>query len=350
MTALLKQYTFRLTPPADDQVRPPPSGDSAADGCVVFFTRRADPEVSELTRLLTVLGVPSRRIDADSLSSIELDLDTPGILRIDGDRVRITACWTRRFWPSAMAVPRTSADVLRRDSWLALVRQAPTLASVAWPGPRLGLLQQLTDAVRVGIRVPPTVVSTDPVEAARRFSGDMLIVKTLGMHFVERVPGTLEGIFPCVRSRADIQSRDRLPETSPLVIQEYVRHEAEYRVYFIQGKLITLEVRKPSPDAVWRDQESVQVRETKDVPEVAALVTCLAARWKLHFGAFDVLLADDGPVFLEVNFDGDWRWYERRAGVRSISRTIACAIRDRHRHAGGRVDRSGAGLLPLMTG
>ncbi|KAB8194175.1 hypothetical protein FH608_018565 [Nonomuraea phyllanthi] len=349
MTSLLDRCTFTLTAD-DDRSRRPLLAGSAAGGCVVFCSRRADHEVSEVARLLGLLGVPSCRIDADALGSIELDLSDPGALRIDGRDVRATVCWTRRFWRSAMTVPPTATGVLRADSWLALVRQAAVLAATAWPGPRLGLMEQLRDAARAGVRVPATLVTTDPAAAAARIPGDELVVKALDRHVVERVPGTLDGVFPRVWTRAGLAAHRAPPETPPLVVQEYVRHEAEYRVYFVRGRQIALQVGKPAPDAIWRDRESVTVREADHPLEVAALVSCLAARWRLDYGAFDVLLTAGGPVFLEVNADGDWRWYETRAGVRAISRTIALTLRDLHLSAGGRIDRAAGGTLPLMTG
>lgn len=349
MTSLLDRSTFTLTAAADQRRYTQPV-DSAADGCVVFFSRRADPEVSEVARLLSLLGVPFRRIDADVLGSIEFNLNDPGALRVDGYRVRATVCWTRRFWASAMTVPPTTAGILMANSWIALVREAPMLAPTVWPGPRLGLLAQLRDAAEVGVRVPATVVTTDPAAVARRVAMEKLVVKVLDMHAVERVPGTLDGLFPRIWPRSDLAAHDGSAATPPLVVQEYVRHRAEHRVYFVRGRVITLEVGKPSPDAIWRNREAVQVRETESLPDVAALVARLAARWRLDFGAFDVLLTDDGPVFLEANADGDWRWYEARAGTRSISRTIAYTLRNLHLSAGGQVDRSAIGPLPLMTG
>ncbi|MEV0390010.1 hypothetical protein [Nonomuraea sp. NPDC050643] len=346
---MFDQWTYRLGAWDGDQPHAGRPTGSAAGGCVVFFTRRADPETTELQRVLALLGVPSRRVDADDPGSIELDLNDPGLLRLDGSLVRPTACWTRRFWASAMALPRSPADVLHRDSWLALVRQSPELAPVAFPGPGLGLglLEQLNDAARAGIRIPATIVTTDPAEAARRLPGDRLVVKTLGPHFAEPVPGTLHGLSPRVLPRGEIGCHDGLP---PLVVQEYVRHRAEYRVYFVRGELIMFEVSKPSPDAIWRAQEAVRVRAEERVPEVRAVVARLAERWSLAFGAFDVLLTDDGVVFLEVNADGDWRWYETKAGTRSVSRTIALTLRDLHLAAGGHATRSGVGLLMLLAG
>lgn len=316
---------------------------------MVFFTRAADAEVSELERLLTLLGVPALRIDADDLESIQVEPTAPATIRIGGRSVRPTASWTRRFWPSAMAPARTPVDVLHRDSWLALAAQLARSAPAALPGPRLGLLEQLTRAAASGVGVPATIVGTDLAGAADRLPGDRLVVKVLDAHFVESAPGTLHGFLPCVLPRAEIAG---LATTSriPLVVQEYVRHTAEYRVYAMRGELITFEVRKPAPDAIWRDPDTVAVRAVAAPADVAAAVTGLAGRWRLGYGAFDVLATDGGAVFLEVNADGDWRWYEAKAGVRTVSRALALMLRDLHTACGGTVTRAGLDLLTVMAG
>lgn len=323
-----------------------PAG-SAAGGCVVFFTRRADAEVSVIERLLALAGVPTRRVDADALGPIQLDLARLGALRIGEELVRPTACWTRRFWSSAMTDPRTAAGLLRRQSWLALVRQSRLLAPHDLPGPRLGLLEQLAGAAAAGVRVPATVVTTAPARGATRLPGDRVVVKTLGPHFVEPEPGTLDGVLPRILPRDELADGEG---PVPLVVQEYVPHLAEYRVYAIGNRLVAFEVRKPSPEAIWHDQQAVQVRQADCPEQVAGLVTELAARWRLGFGAFDVLLTGDGAVLLEVNADGDWLWYEAKAGTRAVSRQVALAVRDLHLAAGGRLDGTGAGLPALLGG
>jgi hypothetical protein len=316
---------------------------------VVFFTRAADAEVSELERLLALLGVPSLRIDADVLGPIQVEPVTPATIRIGGRAVRPTASWTRRFWASAMPPARTPVDVLRRDSWLALAAQLARSAPAALPGPRMGLLEQLTEAAASGVGVPATVVGTDLTEAAGLLPGDRLVVKVLDAHFVESAPGTLHGFLPCVLPRAEVAG----PATTsriPLVVQAYVPHTAEYRVYAMCGELITFEVRKPAPDAIWRDPDAVAVRAVDAPAEVAATVAGLAERWSLGYGAFDVLATEDGPVFLEVNADGDWRWYEAKAGVRTVSRALALMLRDLHIACGGTIKRAGFDLLTVMAG
>ena len=186
--------------------------------------------------------------------------------------------------------------------------------------------------------------------AAVELSGDPIVVKVLDSHVVEATPGILDG-FP-----AQVLSREALAHVPadtqlPLVVQEYVPHDAEYRIYTARGEIIAaFEVSKTSPEAIWTEPDAVSIHEVKPPAEVAAVATELADRWHLGFGAFDVLATAGAPVFLEVNSEGDWRWYERKARTRSVSRSLAVMLRDLHTAAGGTTRGRGGGVLSLLAG
>ena len=56
----------------------------------------------------------------------------------------------------------------------------------------------------------------------------------------------------------------------------------------------------------------------------------LATAFRLHCGAFDFLVCDSEPVFLEVNPGGDWRWIEHKIGSSRVSEAAARMLRDLH--------------------
>jgi hypothetical protein len=108
-----------------------------------------------------------------------------------------------------------------------------------------------------------------------------------------------------------------------------VPHVRELRVYYLNGGICAFEVRKPDPSSPWTDPGSVIVTRT-DCPGAAAeAVRILCAAWNLRYGAFDLLLPSSGePVFLEVNRDGDWLWYERKARWHGVSFMAAVMVRE----------------------
>jgi hypothetical protein len=119
------------------------------------------------------------------------------------------------------------------------------------------------------------------------------------------------------------------PTGHPAVVQEYVPHVAEYRVYQLDGSLCAFHVAKPDAASPWTAPDRVAVSRA-DCPEaVAEAVRTLSRSWGLRFGAFDVLLTGDGePVFLEANPDGDWLWFERKAAWAGVSVTAAVMVRE----------------------
>jgi len=88
-------------------------------------------------------------------------------------------------------------------------------------------------------------------------------------------------------------------------------------------------VDKAEPASMWTDPDSVRVSMVSCPQAVADAVRALSVRWGLRYGAFDLLITEAGePVFLEVNPDGDWLWYERKAGWHGISFMAAVMVRE----------------------
>ncbi|WP_051760586.1 BTAD domain-containing putative transcriptional regulator [Herbidospora cretacea] len=301
--------------------------------CVVLADRAGMGEFAGLQRGLRTLGVPSVRIDAGSVADLTRHED--GSLTIDGRRILPTVVWVRHF---GLCGEKEARSLFRAESWVALVDQVTALSSVRIPdGLDPGRLAQLDGAAKAGVRVPRTIVTTDPGNAA--LPCRKIVVKALSRHFVEAEPNLLEGVFPEIGERTAFHARD-----VPMIVQEYVEHTAELRVYHVDGEIRAFRVDKPSPAAIWRDEDSVTVTPVAAPPEVAEAVHRLAGLWGLRYGAFDFLLTGDGPVFLEVNPDGDWRWFESKAGVDDVSMAALAMVRRLHRE-NTRVDLSGFLLL-----
>jgi hypothetical protein len=63
---------------------------------------------------------------------------------------------------------------------------------------------------------------------------------------------------------------------------------------------------------------------------VEAATRLLASAMALRFGAFDFLIRDGTPVFLEVNPDGDWRWAERKSRTTLVTLAAARMLTELH--------------------
>ncbi|MFI7027623.1 hypothetical protein ACIBK1_02820 [Microbispora rosea] len=349
---------------------PEPGPATDATPCVVLADRAGCAEFAVLQDTLHHLGVPSVRVDAESVAALRLSatlaaparahrptedrpavdrsaVDRPttdgapagsggvaggrpcAVLDLDGRRIAPTVVWARHFSPRAMPASASAAQtLLRAESWHAVVRQLCSLAPASLPGNRPGRLEQLEGAAAAGIRVPRTIVTTDPAGAAAAMPGRRVVVKVVGEHFVETSPGLLTGVLPEIAARAEVLRRPALDY--PVIVQEHVEHDAELRVYHVAGAVHAYAVGKRAPDSPWREAAEVTVTPVAAPPAVADAVRGLASLWGLTYGAFDLLLSAGEVVFLEVNTDGDWRWFEAKAGGRPVSTAVALAIRTLH--------------------
>jgi len=286
------------------------------------------------TLLVEALDVPVVRVGGDDLLSLgaSLDLET-GIVALGRRRIRPTAVWVRNTSSQSVSVDDPGGSRRRRffvDSWSLFLNQLIAVATVAIPGREPGRIEQVIDAFRLGVRVPRTEVTTDVREAVSGWDCAKVVVKPLGPHFPTPRPIPADAHFAEVVDR-----RGTLPSWvepgSPVVVQEYVEHVRELRVYYVDGAVGAIEVSKPTPASLWTEPDRTRACRVECPPNVRHAVQALAEAWDLRYGAFDLLVTSDGrPVFLEVNTDGDWLWFERKAGWNGVTFMAATMLRDLH--------------------
>ncbi|KOV12694.1 hypothetical protein ADK60_31310 [Streptomyces sp. XY431] len=332
--------------------------------CVLLLSRACDTDLDPVRNLLAGAGIRTARLNAEELAATSLTIAPDGrTVRLNGRELIPTVTWIRHFAPTALdpaafdpgsfdpsafatALGRTAlgpaspvADTagtprgaFLRDSWQAAAAQLAAISGTAVRPDRPGVLCQLDLARRHGVAAPRAVLTTDPHHVRDEFDSPRVVVKAAGHHFVEPVPGRLHGIFPTVLDRADLAGGPR--PGPPVIVQEYVEHEAELRVYFVGGQLHAFEVTKTAPADPWTAPDRLGVRALPSPPPaVAAATRTLAAAMSLRYGAFDFLLSAGTPVFLEVNPDGDWRWAERRTRTTPVTVAVAAMLAALHRAA-----------------
>ena len=306
-----------LRAPAD---RPLPS--------VLLLSRSCDTELDSVQDLLARAAVPVERVNSDELADRNLLIDPMDkTILLNGRWLAPTVTWVRHF--SVQAIDEGSIGqapgLFLRASWHSAADQLTAISGTSILPGRPALLSQLMLAQRNQVSVPRTIVTTD-LRHARAIGCPRLVIKAVDEHFVEAEPGRLTGIFPTVVERRD------LPDGPgpPVVVQEYVEHDAELRVYYAAGRIQAFDVSKDSPADLWTDPEGVQVRPVDSPAAVVTATRLLASAMALRFGAFDFLIRDGTPVFLEVNPDGDWRWAERMSRTTVVTLAAARMLTELH--------------------
>jgi hypothetical protein len=306
--------------------------DRDAQSVVLLVNGAGGGELTGVRDALTgALHTPTVLIANTDFASIVISLDPDsGLMNVGGRRVRPAVVWIRHGATSAMvaqARPAGSVTALNAASWSVFLRQVAASAT-ALPGTAPVATMQLTQAGRLGVRTPRTVLTTDVGAGVRQLRTRRVIVKTPDFRLVEPDPRNWGQCLPVIVDR-DTLAGDRAVAGRPVVVQEYVAHAQELRVYYLNGGICAFDVRKSGPAALWTDPGSVAVTRVDCPPAAAAAVRALSVAWNLRYGAFDLLVTHSGEVvLLEANPDGDWLWYERKARWHGVSFMAAVMVRE----------------------
>lgn len=332
-----QEYVFRAPVAALDfqeQVHRLELVDDDSDGepepCVLVLARSADMEMNELSIALAERGVRMARLDVDRCLDLPLTIypDQP-LVELDRWLLRPMLVWRRHFELAALPVdPGSLFGAYVTDQWRSVaswISNRADWAQVNNPqhSARLDRLTQLADAARFGLAVPRTVVTTRPTR--HRPGGGACVVKTTGRHLVEPSSGVQHGLFP--------QPLDpRLAggaEPAPVIVQQYLSAEYELRVFVVGERLIAYRVDKLDPAQLWVDPDAVEVRRVELADGLAETLRALTRYWRLDVVAFDLLVRGEDTVFLEVNVNCDWRWFELRSAAPDVSDAVASWVADR---------------------
>ncbi|GAA2479745.1 hypothetical protein [Winogradskya humida] len=298
-----------------------------AEPAVVLFDGAGGAELTGVRDMVTgAFSTPAITIGAGD-GPLSLDVDS-GTLTDGGRRVRPAVVWTRHRAPGTLvahARPAGSMSALAASAWGDFLSEVCAAAATTLPGTAPAGTAQVRSAGRLGVRVPRTVLSTDVAAAARQLGTDRVMVKTPDFRLAEPDPRSWATHLPVVLDAPAVKDSGG----HPVVVQEYVAHVRELRVYYLHGTVCAFDVGKRNPAATWTDPASVSVTRT-DCPGAAAVVVrALAAAWGLRYAAFDLLVTGTGEVvFLEANPDGDWLWYERRARWHGVTFLAAVMLRE----------------------
>lgn len=289
--------------------------DGEPEPCVLVLARSADMEMNELSIALAERGVRMARIDIDRCLDLSLTVypDAP-LVELGRWILRPLLVWRRHFELAALPVdPGTLYGAYVADQWRSVADWITNRADWAQvnslaTGRQPDRLTQLTDAAMFGLRTPRTVVTTRP--ARHRPGGGTCVVKTSGRHLVEPSSGVQHGLFP---RPLDPRRGSGSPEPAPVIVQQYVHSDYELRVFVVAEQLIAYRVDKLDPAQLWVDPDAVDVHPVDLPTGLGVKLLALARFWRLDVAAFDLLVVDDVPIFLEVNINCDWRWFERRS-------------------------------------
>lgn len=292
---------------------------------VIGHLRQAGHEV----HLLDLSDLPDRA----SLSIDFADPIRPGLeLRPeDGpplDLGRVEATWWRRPQaPNPAGVADPNVRLFASSEWNEAVNGLWLLLGGRWMNVPARderasrKAYQLTVASGVGLRVPRTLMTSDP-DRARDFITSVGVGRTIFKTFAAT---------PTVWRETRIVREEELGaldavRLAPVIFQEYIEAEADLRVTVVGDRAFAMAIHAGQTDypvdfRMSLGQARTEIAELPD--DVTAALLGLMDRLGLAYGAIDLRRTPSGEhVFLEVNTAGEFLFVEERTGL-PIARAIA---------------------------
>jgi glutathione synthase/RimK-type ligase-like ATP-grasp enzyme len=255
-------------------------------------------------------------------------LHRPGGQTFDLDRVR--AVWWRR--PQAFVLPEAITDPAHRRF---AISEATTAfqglyqsVDAVWVNEPLRDAAashkpfQLTLAQRIGLEIPPTLMTNDPGAATafwQRNEGEVVYKQFLAL------PETWRETRRLRPQEADLAAA---VQWAPVIFQRYVEAEADIRVTAIGDELFAAAADVRSAGYPTDVRLNLDVHYIPhELPElVGAKLRRMMNELGLLYGAIDLRLTPDGRyVFLEINPAGQFLYIEQATGQK-IAAALAALL------------------------
>lgn len=295
---------------------------------VLVVTSLYDPTADVVIRELHGRGVPVVRLDSGDFPaslSVEAEITEHGVRgRIHtpsrtADLTRIRSLYYRR--PSGFAFPHLTEQEARfavtqaRYGLGGVPASLPGCLYVNHPH-RIGDAEfkpsGLAAAARVGLDVPPTLITSRP-DAARAFIERHGSVLYKPLHN----PAYLVDGVSSVVEVAEVRSEDLDDGVAGTVhlFQRRVHKTADIRVTVIGPRVFCVRIDSDLLD--WRtDYSRLAYTPVEAPPAVESALHRYLHHFGLVFGAFDFCVDRDGRWwFLECNPSGQWYWLQTETGL-----------------------------------
>jgi ATP-grasp ribosomal peptide maturase len=235
----------------------------------------------------------------------------------DLERVR-AVYWRRPVWPVFEHLPDADAGWAAAQVRYGLGGTLYALRNCLWVNHPLRNAAadykpaQLAPAHRMGLAMPPTLVTNDPGEA-RRFVRDhgQVICKTLRW-----TPYQRDGVG--LTSWAEPVQAEELDDTirvTPHLFQARVDKVADLRVLIVGRRVFAVRIDSDLLD--WRRDYSALTYSVVDLPDrLEKSLFAYLDHFGLSSGSFDLAVDHAGELhWLELNPNGQWGWLEERTGL-----------------------------------
>ncbi|AZS86509.1 ATP-grasp ribosomal peptide maturase [Streptomyces griseoviridis] len=300
------------------------------NSAVLVATEADDPTADMVITELNRRGTPVVRFDPADIG-MDLTLSArfggcaapvTGELRTPSRAVDLTEVrsvyWRRPVWPAFDGLGEDDARFAAAQVRYGLGGTLHALSGPLWVNHPLRNAEadykpaQLAVARRLGLAVPPTLVTNDPAEA-RCFAAahDQVIYKTLRWTPYRRDGVPVTGWADPVTA-AEIDERVRVV---PHLFQAVVDKVADLRVLVVGRQVFAVRIESGILD--WRrDYSALSYRAVELPGPVERALLAHLDHFGLVSGSFDLAVDREGcPWWLELNPNGQWGWLQEPTGL-----------------------------------
>lgn len=304
---------------------------------LLVLTNSRDVTADYLLTRLHVAQVSFIRIDTDTILeklSLSYTLGKP-ILGIDQKHYSPTDfsnVWYRR--PERLRsklIPDTPEGLFTLDEWgesiegfLAHIPRSRWMNHPAANSTASRKLEQLTNAQKLGLLVPETLLTQDEISLGQFFEkhNKEIIVKPLGRATIERQDGNSDSVIFTNRvTEHDIEDLKDL-QSCPTLFQHAIPKKADVRITIVDRSMYAMELTAQDEQGnqrcdIRRNNMSDVSYRGIDIPiPIANKIARLMKLYELRFAAIDMVIGkDDRWYFLEVNPNGQWAWIDLYGGA-----------------------------------
>jgi hypothetical protein len=298
---------------------------------VVAITNRDDISADLVVIECGTRGIELYRFNSEDfpfligINGDPLDAKSAELTTVEGEHISLgtAGIWIwRPQWPTidSSVTDKLDIELARQESVSGLggllrlladrcVSPPDSMQAARWKIP------QLRVAHDVGLLVPPSIVTSSPVEAKAFASAGPTVVKAVAEARVslgddERI-GFVQDLDPSIDWE--------MVSVAPVLLQRRVQKRADLRVTVVDRTPYAVQIVVPPGSPVdFRGVDPIEC--TYEIynlaPDLARACGQFLGHFGLRFGAFDFALDLDGqPWFLECNPAGQWGWLEDATGL-----------------------------------
>jgi hypothetical protein len=274
----------------------------------------SDTHVEAVVAAIGALGGEAPIIlDGPSLQRIGFSLDLDRLIHA-GEALPIRRGgrgWLRRYAPTAWGTGTVagSLEAVTKRAFLALIGSISRIGDRSWLTPVDRLLAaedrlvQLEVASSLALRVPDSLVTSNPAEAANRF-GSSFVVKPIsgGYFWTEDGP---RAVFASQVTSEQAMEADF--GAAPFVAQELLTAVEHLRVVTVGERAWVASLSAEGRPLDWRRQDEAHFewRPTRSL-EVSESALRLARSLRVGYSSQDWIRDEDGLTFLDLNPGGQW--------------------------------------------